>query len=109
MKGASKELVLEAYQKARNAAYEIIAGKGATYYSIAVVLDQLVEACFSDAKRIFPVSTPLEGEYGLKDVSLSVPCVLGRDGAEKIIELDLSEEEKESLKKSAEVLRQYLT
>ena len=109
MKGASKELVLEAYQKARNAAYEIIAGKGATYYSIAVVLDQLVEACFSDAKRIFPVSTPLEGEYGLKDVSLSVPCVLGRDGAEKIIELDLSEEEKESLKKSAEVLRHYLT
>ncbi len=109
MKGASKELVLEAYQKARNAAYEIIAGKGATYYSIAVVLDQLVEACFSDAKRIFPVSVPLEGEYGLKDVSLSVPCVLGRDGAEKIIELNLSEEEKGSLNKSAEVLRQYLT
>ena len=109
MKGASKELVLEAYQKARNAAYEIIAGKGATYYSIAVVLDQLVEACFSDAKRIFPVSVPLEGEYGLKDVSLSVPCVLGRDGAEKIIELNLSEEVKGSLNKSAEVLRQYLT
>lgn len=109
MKGASSELVMEAYKKARNAAYEIIAGKGATYYSIAVVLDQLVEACFSDAKRIFPVSVPLTGEYGLSDVSLSVPCVLGRDGAEKIIELDLSAEEKKLMNKSAEALKQYLT
>ena len=108
MKGASKELVMETYKKARNAAYEIIAGKGATYYSIAVVLDQLVDACFSDAKRIFPVSVPLTGEYGLKDVSLSVPCVLGRDGAEKIIELNLSNEEKELLNKSAAALKQYL-
>ena len=109
MKGASVEVIKEAYKKTRNAAYEIIAGKGATYYSIAVVLDQLVEACFSDAKRIFPVSVPLEGEYGLKNVSLSVPCILGRDGAEKIIELELSDEEKESLNKSAEALKQYLT
>lgn len=108
MEGASLELVMNAYKKAREAAYEIIAGKGATYYSIAVILDQLIEACFSDEKRIFPVSVPLEGEYGLNDVSLSVPCVLGRDGAEKIIELDLSDDEKESINKSAAALKQYL-
>ncbi len=105
--GASHDMVMAAYKNARNAAYEIIAGKGATYYSIAVVIDQLVNACLTDSKRIFPVSIPLEGEYGLNDVSMSVPCILGKDGAEKIIELKLSEDEKEMMKKSASVLKQY--
>lgn len=109
LKGYSKDMVMEAYQKARNAAYEIIAGKGATYYSIAVVIDQLVQACLNDAKRIFPVSVPLEGEYGFSGVSLSVPCVLGKDGAEKIIELGLSAEEKIMMKKSVETLKKFIT
>lgn len=108
IKGYSKEMVLEAYKKTREAAYEIIADKGATYYSISVVIAQLVDACLNDTKRIFPVSIPLEGEYGLKDVSLSVPCILGNMGAEKIIELDLSKDEKEMMNKSSEVLKKYL-
>lgn len=109
IKGASYELVMDAYKKARNAAYEIIAGKGATYYSIAVVIDQLVQACLTDSKRIFPVSVPLQGEYGIEGVSMSVPCVLGKNGVEKIIELRLSEEEKEMMKNSAEVLKKYIS
>lgn len=108
LKGYSREIVMDAYKKARDAAYEIIAGKGATYYSIAVVIDQLVQACLNDSKRIFPVSVPLEGEYGFEDVSLSVPCVIGRDGVEKIIELGLSEEEKEMMKKSVDTLKKFI-
>lgn len=108
LKGYSKDIVMDAYKKARNAAYEIIAGKGATYYSIAVVIDQLVQACLNDNKRIFPVSVPLEGEYGFNDVSLSVPCVLGKDGAEKIIELGLSPEEKTMMEKSVEILKKFI-
>lgn len=108
IKGASYELVMDAYKKARNAAYEIIAGKGATYYSIAVVIDQLVQACLTDSKRIFPVSVPLNGEYGIDGVSMSVPCVLGKNGVEKIIELNLSDEEKGMMKNSAEVLKKYI-
>lgn len=108
LKGYSKDIVMEAYQKTKNAAYEIIAGKGATYYSIAVVIDQLVQTCLNDAKRIFPVSVPLEGEYGFNDVSISVPCVLGKDGAEKIIELGLSAEEKERMQKSVETLKKFI-
>lgn len=108
LKGYSKDIVMEAFKKAKNAAYEIIAGKGATYYSIAVVIDQLVQTCLNDSKRIFPVSVPLEGEYGFNDVSLSVPCVLGKDGVEKIIELGLSSEEKEMMKKSVDTLKQYV-
>lgn len=107
LKGYSKDMVMEAYKKAKNAAYEIIAGKGATYYSIAVVVDQLVQTCLNDSKRIFPVSVPLEGEYGFKDVSLSVPCVLGKDGVEKIIELGLSDEENKMMKKSVETLKKF--
>jgi len=108
IKGVTDEIVMDAYNKTRKAAYEIIAGMGATYYSIAVVVDQLVQACLNDTKRIYPVSVPLEGEYGFHDVSLSVPCVLGKDGIEKIIELDLSSLEKELMKKSVEVLKKYL-
>lgn len=108
LKGYSKDIVMDAYKKARNAAYEIIAGKGATYYSIAVVIDQLVQTLLNDSKRIFPVSVPLEGEYGLNGVSMSVPCVLGKDGVEKIIELGLSDEEKEMMKKSSEVLKTFI-
>ncbi len=108
LKGYSKDMVMEAYKSARDAAYEIIAGKGATYYSIAVVIDQLVQTCLNDSRRIFPVSVPLTGEYGFSDVSLSVPCVLGKDGVEKIIELGLSGEEKEMMKKSVETLKKFI-
>lgn len=108
MKGASYGMVMEAYKKARNAAYEIIAGKGATYYSIAVVIDQLVAAVLTDSKRIFPVSVPMDGEYGIKGISMSVPCVLGKNGVEKIIELNLSDEEKKMMKESAETLKKFI-
>lgn len=108
IEGASYEMVMEAYKKARNAAYEIIAGKGATYYSIAVVIDQLVNAVLSDSKRIFPVSVPLTGEYGIEGVSLSVPCVIGRQGVEKVIELNLSPDEKKMMLNSSETLKKFI-
>jgi L-lactate dehydrogenase len=108
MKGASYEMVMEAYKKARGAAYEIIAGKGATYYSIAVVVDQLVAAILTDSKRIYPVSVPLDGEYGINGVSMSVPCILGRNGVEKIIELNLSDEEKKMMNLSADTLKKFI-
>lgn len=103
----SEEKTVEAYAKARDAAYKIIAAKGATYYAIAVVINQLVDAILSNAKRVYPLSIPLEGEYGLRNVALSVPCVLGRRGIERIIEIPLSEEEKAKLRHSAEVLQKF--
>lgn len=108
LKGFSREKALDAYAKARDAAYKIIAAKGATYYAIAVVINQLADAILRNAKRVYPLSIPLNGEYGLHDISLSVPCVLGRRGIERIIEIPLSEEEKNSLNKSASVLNGYL-
>jgi malate dehydrogenase len=61
----------------------------------------MVEAIVNDQKRIFPVSTILNGEYGLKDVCLGVPVILGRGGLEKIIEIDLNDDEMALLKTSA--------
>jgi len=108
MKDFSRDKALEAYTKARDAAYKIIAAKGATYYAIGVVINQLVHAILTDAGRVYPLSVVLEGEYGHTDIALSVPCVLGRGGVERVIEIPLSEEEKLKLQISVETLKKYI-
>ena len=69
---------------------------------------QMVEAIVRDQKRIFPVCSWLQGEYGLSDIYLGVPVVLGKGGIEKIIELDLNDSEKELLKISANHVRDVM-
>jgi len=105
--GITKELVDEAYVKTRGSAAEVIRLKGATYYGIAVVVRKFVQAILSDAKTIMPASVMLQGEYGLDGVALSVPCVIGNKGVEKVLEINLSEEEAAKLKESAMKLKQY--
>ncbi len=106
--GITKQQVLECYQKTKNAAYEVIAGKGATYYAISVVINEIIEAIITDSKKVYPLSLPLEGEYDLNNIALSAPCVIGREGIERVLEIDLSDEEKQLLFKSAKTLQQYL-
>lgn len=108
LKDFSAEKAHEAYVKTREAAYKIIAAKGATYYAIGVVINQLVHSILTDAGRVYPLSVLLEGEYGHTGVSLSVPCVLGRTGIERVIEIPLSDEEKLKLQLSVETLKKYL-
>ena len=105
MKGFSSENIQEAFQKAKTAAGTIIAAKGSTYYAIGVVINQLVDAVLKDTKRVYPVSVPLTGQYGYKDVSISVPCVIGKNGVEKILEVPLSDEEKKLMGKSVKILK----
>jgi malate dehydrogenase len=62
----------------------------------------LVQAIACDQKKIFPCSALLEGDYGLNDLSIGVPCVLGANGIEKIVEISLSDAEKQKLAESAE-------
>jgi malate dehydrogenase len=71
------------------------------WYAPGAAAAQMVEAIINDQKRIFPVSTILNGEYGLKDVCLGVPVVLGRGGIEKIIEIDLNDDEMALLNSSS--------
>jgi len=102
------EKVRAAYQKTRDAAGTIIAAKGATYYAIGVVISQLASAVLRDTKRIFPVSVPLDGQYGYTDVAISVPCVLGKNGVEKIMEIPLSPDEKKSMDNSVTILKNLI-
>jgi L-lactate dehydrogenase len=107
--GFSKEAVDDAYQKTRDAAYKIIEAKGATYYAIGVVIVELVKTILRDARSIFSVSVPLQDYYGgNNDIALSVPCVVGINGIERVLHVNLSEEEKEKMQMSIESLRKYL-
>jgi L-lactate dehydrogenase len=105
--GITKELVDEAYRKTRDSAAEVIRLKGATYYGIAVAVKKFVQAILSDAKTIMPASVVLQGEYGIDGVALSVPCVIGSKGVEKVLAINLSDEEMEKMKASAAKLKEY--
>ena len=78
------------------------------WYAPGAAAAQMVEAIIRDQKRIFPVCAWLSGEYNLKDIYLGVPVVLGKNGIEKIIELDLNSEEKEMLNESADAVRSVM-
>lgn len=105
----TKEVEDQCYGDAKNAAYRIIHDVGYTCYSIATVARELVRNIFNDARKVFPLSVRLNNYYGISDVALSVPCVLGRRGIEDILLVPLSEDEKESLKKSAETLKALIS
>ncbi|MEM2022857.1 MAG: malate dehydrogenase, partial [Archaeoglobaceae archaeon] len=91
----------------RKTAAKVIEKKKATIYGPAVSVYRMVRAVVEDTKEIMPASYVFEGEFGIKNVAVGIPVVIGRDGA-KIADLELSEEEKVKLKKSAEVLRSWL-
>lgn len=104
----TEEKAQQAYEKSRDAAYKIVAAKGATYYAIAVATVKLVKTILRDSKQVFPVSIPLHNYHGHSGVALSVPCVIGRSGVEQVVELKLSWDEKQRLEKSVQTLKQYL-
>ncbi|SNT04957.1 L-lactate dehydrogenase [Micrococcales bacterium KH10] len=89
-----------------NSAYRIIEGKGATNYAVALAGSRIVEAVLQDQHAVLPVSTLLENYYGISQVCLSVPSVVGKDGILHRIEVPLSAAELRGLQASAESLRQ---
>jgi L-lactate dehydrogenase len=108
MTGFSEEKAQKAYLEARNAAYKIIATKGATYYAIGVVVAHMVQKILTDAKSVLPVSIPLHQYYDVSGVAMSVPCVIGRNGVERTLEIKLSWDEKQNLHKAANELKKFL-
>lgn len=89
----------------RRAAYEIIEAKGATYYAVALGMERIVEAVAQDQNSVLTVSSLLEDYHGVGDVCLSVPTIVNREGVREQMLLPLSNEERESLLRSAEVIR----
>lgn len=96
------------YESVVNSAYEIIRGKGATYYAIAQAVLRILRSIVRDENTILPVSTLVSGHYGIDDVYLSVPCVLGKGGVKHLLDIPLSDDEMSRLHKSAAQLREAL-
>lgn len=96
------------YEQVKNSAYEIINKKGSTYYAIAVAIARICECIAGDENSILTVSGIFTGEYGIRDVALSVPTMVGGDGVERIFEVPFSKEEMKGLLDSAATLSGYL-
>lgn len=92
------------YTDVRDAAYEIINRKKATYYGIGLGLTKIVKTILNNTNEILTVSTYLNGEYGHKDIYIGVPTIINSNGAREILELDLSEEDKRKLDNSCKTL-----
>ena len=93
------------FEDVRNSAYEIIERKHAIYYGIAMAVKRICEAIVRNEKSILPVSSLMTGEYGLNDVVLSIPAVVGETGVQKVIPIELNDEELTKLKDSANILK----
>ncbi len=89
----------------KNSAYEIIARKGATYYGIAAAVRRICECIVRDEHSIMPLSTLVNGHYGLDDMYISVPTLVGSCGAEDVLDIDLDDEERAKLALSAKTLK----
>ncbi|MCI5056925.1 MAG: malate dehydrogenase [Flavobacteriales bacterium] len=96
-------------QRTKTGGGEIVKLLGTSaWYAPGAAAAQMVEAIVRDQKRVFPVCAWLQGEYGLSDIYLGVPVILGKSGIERIIELQLNDQEKESLNTSAEAVRSVM-
>ena len=100
--------IREIAQTVKNSAYEIIEKKKATYYGISMAVRRICEAIVRDEKSILPVSVMLDGIYGLKDIVLSMPTIIGAGGAEGQMPITLNQAEQDQLKQSADVLRDVI-
>ncbi|MEM2138858.1 MAG: L-lactate dehydrogenase [Candidatus Woesearchaeota archaeon] len=98
----------EIFHKTKNAAYEIISRKGATYYAIGLAISKVVKTILLDQHEVLPLSTLLKDYYGITDVCLSIPVVLSRNGIRKKLKIPLDKTEIKALRKSAGIIRKNI-
>ncbi|MBP2243103.1 malate dehydrogenase [Cytobacillus eiseniae] len=106
----SKERLEAIVERTRKGGGEIVnlLGNGSAYYAPAASLVEMCEAILKDQRRVLPSIAYLEGEYGYDGIYLGVPTILGANGIEKVIELELTADEKAALDKSAEAVRSVM-
>jgi len=108
--GYSPEMVAEVIEATRFGGAEVIKRKGGTFYAVAPMITELIKAIYFDTHQVLPVSTRLAGEFlDMRDVALSLPCVIGKQGRVQIVPPLLSDDEKTGLLKSYNILREALT
>ena len=93
--------------RARNGGAEIVSllKSGSAYYAPAAAAVQMIRSILFDEKRMFPCAAYLNGEYGMKDIYLGVPVILGREGVERVVEIKLTKEERAQLKESCSAVK----
>jgi len=106
----SPERLSAIVERTRKGGGEIVQllGNGSAYYAPAAAIVEMVEAILKDQRRILPAISYLEGEYGYQDLYLGVPTILGGNGVEQVLELDLTSEEKQALDQSVSTVRSVL-
>jgi len=105
----SKQKIGELIQNTRQVAAKVIELKGATVHAPGNAIANMVEAVVRDTKEVIPVTTCLDGQYGYSDVAIGVPAVIGKEGVEKILELDLDANEKEWFKKGIDSVKNAIS
>jgi L-lactate dehydrogenase len=98
----------EIAEAVKNSAYHIIDYKGATWFAVGLALTRIAAAILRNQNSVLTVSAVLAGEYGLKGVSLGVPCILSQKGVERILQVNLTPEEQNALVRSATVLQELI-
>ena len=100
-----REQIEKIVNSTKTSGSDVIDLKGSTTYAPAVVIAIMVDAVLRGRNRVIGVSTYLQGEYGFSDVSIGVPCILGKDGVEKILELELDKEAKRGFEEAVTILK----
>ena len=95
-------------EKARGGGHQVAREKGYTNYAVALSATLIGQAIADDARTVLPVSTLVNGFLGVRDVCLSLPCVIGRRGVDRILPVSLDDDEIEKYRNSAAVLRSVL-
>ncbi len=103
-----EEAMKKLYESVRDSAYEIIKRKGATYYGVAISVAHIANCIINNTHTMLPLSTELDGEYGISGIALSVPSIVGKDGIEKVLEIKLSKPEQDQLNKSAKLIKEIV-
>ncbi len=104
-----KEQSDQIYKKTKQVAAEVIKFKGATVYAPGNAVSTMVESIVKDKKAVIPISAYLDGQYGIRDVCLGAPAIVGKNGIEKIIELPLDEFEKDQILKGANSVKEAIS
>ena len=105
-RGELSDILEKMHEQVRDEAYEIIARKKSTYYGIGIGLTKIIKAILNDEHEILTISTFLNGEYGKNDISIGVPAIVTNKGVQEILQLELTEEEKQKFDHSYEILNE---
>ncbi|CAM2835876.1 L-lactate dehydrogenase [Fructilactobacillus fructivorans] len=106
--GVTKDDLLKMEDETRNKAYEIINKKGATFYGVGTALMRISKAILRDENTVLPIGAPVDGQYGLSDIYIGTPAIVNASGVAKVLEVPLSDDEKDKMSASAKTLKETI-